>query len=73
MAILFGLVPYLLVYSVVMRALVAVGWERGDIFNETAPMVWRIVIVYWAFVAWRRNTEDPAPRVTDLIAARRQV
>ena len=28
-AILIGLVPYLLVYSVVMRAVVALGWESG--------------------------------------------
>jgi hypothetical protein len=67
-AILFGFVPYLLFYSVVHRAIVALGWERGAALNSTAPFVYLAVLVYWARVAWRRDAGDAGTRVRRMIA-----
>jgi hypothetical protein len=70
-AILIGLVPFLLVYSVALRALVAMGWERGDFFNATAPHAYLVMLVYWARVAWRRAPEDDSgTRVARLVRSR---
>jgi hypothetical protein len=52
-AILIGLVPYLLLYSVVLRALVALGWESGSVFNRLAPVAYFVLLAYWLHVAWR--------------------
>jgi hypothetical protein len=71
-AILIGLVPYLLVYSVLLRALVALGWERGNFFNLTAPHAYICVLVYWAVVAWGTGPgTDSGSRVAEMIAERK--
>lgn len=71
-AILIGLVPFLLAYSVVQRALAGLGWERGYVINATAPIAYLVLLSYWAYVAWRRGpAEDSGRRVSDLLAARR--
>ncbi len=70
-AILIGLVPFLLVYSVILRVLVSVGWERGDIFNSTIPYAYSSVLAYWAWVAWRRAPEDDSgTRVARMVSRR---
>jgi hypothetical protein len=70
-AILIGLVPYLLVYSVVIRALNAMGWERGDLFNATAPLAYLLMLAYWGRIAWRLAPEDDAgTRVARMVARR---
>ena len=71
-AILIGLVPYLLVYSVVLRALPALGWERADVFNASAPIAYLFVIFYWLYAAWRRGDGDSGRRVSGLIAKGRR-
>ena len=71
-AILIGLVPYLLVYSVVQRAFVALGWERGNLINHTAPVAYLALLVYWAFVAWRSGPDlDSGTRVGRLVSGRK--
>ena len=71
-AILIGLVPYLLLYSVVQRAFVALGWERGNLINHTAPVAYFALLVYWASVAWRSGPDlDSGTRVGELVARRR--
>jgi hypothetical protein len=71
-AILIGLVPYLLVYSVMQRALVALGWERGRVFNRTAPLAYFALLVYWAYVAWRSGPGlDSGTRVGRLVSGRK--
>jgi hypothetical protein len=57
-AILIGFVPYLLVYSVVQRAVGAMGSERGALFNLTAPHAYLCLLAYWAVCAWRRGDDD---------------
>jgi hypothetical protein len=70
-AILVGLVPYLLVYSVVLRALVTLGWERGKVFNFTAPIAYVVLLLYWARAAWRRAPDDDAgTRVARMVGTR---
>ena len=71
-AILIGLVPYLLVYSVVQRAVVAVGWERGWIFNGSAPLAYLALLVYWAYVVWRPATVGDAGTRIGLLLGRRE-
>ena len=69
-AILIGFVPYLLVYSVVHRAVAALGTERGDAFNSTAPIAYLALLVYWAWVAWKRNGDDEGARVRRMMPSR---
>ena len=70
-AILIGLVPYLLVYSVVMRAVVSLGWESGWVFNRTAPTAYLVLLAYWAYVAWRPSSDgDAGTRINRLLGRR---
>jgi hypothetical protein len=70
-AILVALVPYLLVYSVVMRGLVRIGWEQGEMLNATAPIAYLGVLFHWVWVAWKKNPEaDPDQRIARLVKAR---
>ena len=70
-AILIGLVPFLLVFSVIQRVLVSVGWERGDAFNSMLPYAYLSVLAYWSWVAWRRSPEDDSgTRVARMVAQR---
>ena len=70
-AILIGLVPYLLVYSVMHRAVAAVGWESGWVFNRTSPVVYVMLLAYWTHVVWRPATVgDAGTRVGRLLARR---
>jgi hypothetical protein len=66
-AILIGFVPYLLVYSVVHRFVGALGTERGDIFNSTAPLAYLVLLAYWARVAWKRHDDDEGTRVRHMM------
>jgi len=70
-AILIGLVPYLLVYSVALRAIVALGWEHSRAFNRSAPVAYLLVRIYWADVAWRpASIGDAGTRISRLLVQR---
>jgi hypothetical protein len=70
-AILIGLVPYLLVYSVVQRAVAALGWERGFLFNTTAPIAYMALLAYWSYVVWKPGPGgDAGARISRLLARR---
>lgn len=70
-AILIGLVPYLLVYSVVQRAVAALGWERGYLFNTTAPIAYMALLAYWSYVVWKpRSGGDAGTRIGRLLRRR---
>ena len=71
-AILIGLVPFLLVYSVVQRAVAGLGSERGDVLNTTAPIAYLVLLSYWAYAVWRQPAgSDSGTRVTQMLAERR--
>ena len=71
-AILTGLVPYLLVYSVVQRTIAALGWERGDLLNRTAPLAYLALLLYWAAIAWRSGVGmDSGTHVGQLVSGRK--
>ena len=70
-AVLIGLVPYLLVYSVVQRAVVALGWEAASVLNRSAPVAYLALLAYWCAVVWRRtDAGDAGERVGRLVGAR---
>jgi hypothetical protein len=71
-AILTGLIPFLLMYSVAQRAVLALGWERADVFNTSAPVAYTFLLAYWTYAVWRtRGGLDSGQRVSDLMKNRR--
>jgi len=58
-AILVSYVPYLLVFSVAIRAMGTLGFERGWVFNYASPMAYILLLSYWTYAAWRRLGEGP--------------
>ncbi len=54
-AILVGLVPYLLVFSVSMSLIESHGWDVRRSVNYLYTLAFLLVLVYWAFATWRRN------------------
>jgi hypothetical protein len=64
MGIMIGFVPYLVVFTAVMRFMAAFG--RGETLATLEPAAYVLACVWWANVAWR-----PAP-VVDPVVARLQ-
>ena len=66
-AILVGLVPYLLVFSVSLNLLENRGWEMLPITSYLHTLAYLLVLVYWAVAAWRPdevplNAAPPTPK-----------
>jgi hypothetical protein len=57
-AILVGLVPYLLVFSVSLNMLESRGWEVLPVVSYLHTLAYLLVLAYWTFTAWR---PDEAP------------
>jgi len=57
-ALLRGLVPYLLVFTVVVRLLATMGWQVRQEAALADGLAWLVVVVYWTVEAWRRP-RDP--------------
>jgi hypothetical protein len=51
-AILRGLLPYLLVFTVGVRLVATLGWHVRDEVNLADVVVWLVVVLHWAWVAW---------------------
>jgi hypothetical protein len=58
-AILVGLVPYLLVYTVVLGLIESHGWGIRTQVNYLLTVAYLLVLGYWAVAAWR-SSESPA-------------
>ena len=56
-AILVGFVPYLLVFSFVMRAIAELGWTAGGVFQRAHTLAYTALLLYWNRVAWSRAAE----------------
>ncbi len=54
-AILVGLVPYLFVFTVLLNAMAAYGWDVRDRMAYLSSITYLIVTIYWTWVAWRRE------------------
>jgi hypothetical protein len=68
-AILVGLVPYLLIFSLALSLLESRGWEIRDGAGYLNTLAYLLVLVYWAFAAWRPDevgvkAPPPAPDPT---------
>jgi hypothetical protein len=62
-AILLGLTPYLLVFTVGQNALRTFGWERSIPFGRAHTVGYLGVLLYWNVVAWARvEARDAAGR-----------
>jgi hypothetical protein len=57
-AILRGLVPYLLVFTVLVRLLATLGWRVREEAALADGVSWLVVVLYWTVEAWRRP-RDP--------------
>ena len=63
-AILVGLVPYLLIFTVSLNMIESWGWEASELMNVFSALTWLVVLGFWAVVAWRRSdvpVRAPAP------------
>jgi hypothetical protein len=52
-AILVGLVPYLLIFSVSLNLLESRGWEVLSFISYLHTSAFLLVLVYWTYAAWR--------------------
>lgn len=52
-AILVGFVPYLLVFTVALNALDAVGWQHQELASYAQGVAYLLLLSYWARAAWR--------------------
>jgi hypothetical protein len=60
-AILRGLLPYLLVFTIVIRLLASWGWHMRQWVGYTDTVAYMIVCLYWAWEAWRKESpQDPS-------------
>lgn len=53
-AILVGFVPYLLIFSFGMRALVEMGWDAARQYQRFHTLAYLAVLLYWNRAAWSR-------------------
>jgi hypothetical protein len=61
-AILVGLVPYLLVFSVSLNLIESWGWDVRARVNYLYTLAFLLVLGYWVHAAWRRSEASlPAP------------
>lgn len=52
-AILVGLVPYLLLFTVSLNMIESLGWEVSGWASAVPAVAWLLVLGFWATVAWR--------------------
>ncbi len=63
-AVLLGYVPYLIVFSLTMNVLGALGragWERALALQYVNQLAYLALLVHWAWAAWRRAEEPTRP------------
>jgi hypothetical protein len=59
-AILRGLLPYMLLFTVAVRLLVSWGWHARAWIGYADSIAYLLVLVYWAWEAWRGgHPQDP--------------
>lgn len=61
-AVIMGIVPYLAIYSVLLRAARDLGSKYFGIMDYTNQFAWIIVTVFWAWVAWQPRRQPASAR-----------
>jgi hypothetical protein len=59
--VLLSYLPYLLIFTVAMNALGALGWERGRLVSYFNQIAYLTLAVFWAWAAWQPVEPDRRP------------
>jgi hypothetical protein len=59
-AILLSYLPYVLVFTILLRYLGSAGWSRGALMQYVGQLAYVTLLGYWNYAIWRR---DPPPRI----------
>jgi hypothetical protein len=63
-AILLGFVPYLLVFTILLRMLRHYGWDVLPVVQAAEPAAYMLLMGWWAWAAWEPETaSDVSPEV----------
>jgi hypothetical protein len=63
-AILMGFVPYLLVFTILLRLLNHYGWDILPIVQAAEPAAYLLLMGWWAWAAWEpEGAQDVSPEV----------
>ena len=67
-AILLGFVPYLLVFTILLRLLRHYGWDILPIVQAAEPAAYMLLMSWWAWAAWEPETApDVSPEVLHVL------
>ena len=63
-AILLGFVPYLLVFTILLRMLRHYGWDILPFVQSAEPAAYLLLMGWWAWAAWEpEGVPDVSPEV----------
>jgi hypothetical protein len=63
-AILLGFVPYLLVFTILLRLLRHYGWDILPVVQSAEPAAYMLLMGWWAWAAWEPEAvPDVSPDV----------
>jgi hypothetical protein len=62
-AILRGLLPYMLVFTLMIRVVVSFGFHTAKWMGYADSLAYILVLVYWAWEAWRSDPRQPPPEI----------
>jgi hypothetical protein len=63
-AILLGFVPYLLVFTILLRLLRHYGWDILPVVQAAEPLAYMLLMGWWAWAAWEpEGVPDVSPAV----------
>jgi len=64
-AILLGFVPYLLIFTTLLRLLQHYGWHVLPVVQSAEPAAYMLLVSWWAYAAWQPETApDLSPAAT---------
>jgi len=63
-AILLGFVPYLLIFTSLLRLLQHYGWQILPIVQAAEPAAYMLMVAWWAYASWQPET---APEVSPAV------
>jgi hypothetical protein len=68
-AILLGFVPYLLLFTTILRMLRHYGWQILPLVQSAEPAAYMLLVGWWCYAAW---APEPAPDVSPAVRQRLQ-